>query len=340
MTSTAQRNRPVLGHALPSQCRRLLIEPSAPFRLDLTVWALRRRAHNEVDRWTASGTYGRVVSLDGRTVSLAVTQEGGPMAPRLSVVVSGGTVDARDEALARSALDTLLGLGVDLSAFAAVAAADPVVGPLAERMRGVKPPRFPTVFEALVNAVACQQLSLTVGIHLLNRLTAAHGRAASDGRAFPDPAALAPLEPEELKRHGFSTTKARTIIDIARAIATGDLDLEALHRLDDVAAVERLTALRGIGRWTAEYVLLRGLGRLHVFPGDDIGAQNKLKRLLAIETPLDYEGVRTLVARWHPFAGLVYFHLLLDALTRSQGGPRLAGPGIGAGKSPAPADAA
>jgi DNA-3-methyladenine glycosylase II len=116
--------------------------------------------------------------------------------------------------------------------------------------------------------------------------------------------------------------------------------LEALHRLDDVAAVERLTALRGIGRWTAEYVLLRGLGRLHVFPGDDIGAQNKLKRLLAIETPLDYEGVRTLVARWHPFAGLVYFHLLLDALTRSQGGPRLAGPEIGAGKSPAPADAA
>ena len=134
-------------------------------------------------------------------------------------------------------------------------------------------------------------------------------------------------------------TKARTIIEIARAIATGDLDLEALHRLDDDAAIERLTGLRGIGRWTAEYVLLRGLGRLHVFPGDDVGAQNKLKRLLGIDTPLSYEDVRTLVARWQPFAGVVYFHLLLDSLTRSADGPPLVGSGLGIGKSSARLDA-
>jgi DNA-3-methyladenine glycosylase II len=187
-------------------------------------------------------------------------------------------------------------------------------------MRGLKPPRFPTVFEALVNGVACQQLSLAVGIHLLNRLTADYGRAAPDDpgdvRAFPDPDALARLEPDALKRHGFSMTKARTIIETARAIAAGDLDLEGLHQLDDPAAVERLTRLRGIGRWTAEYVLLRGLGRLHVFPGDDVGAHNKLRRLLELDTPLDYEGVRHVVARWHPYAGVVYFHLLLDSLAQ------------------------
>jgi 3-methyladenine DNA glycosylase/8-oxoguanine DNA glycosylase len=192
---------------------------------------------------------------------------------------------------------------------------------------------------ALVNGVACQQLSLTVGIHLLNRLTAAHGRAAANGppdaRAFPDPVALASLQPEELKRHGFSTTKAHTIIEIARAITAGDLDLEALHALDDDAAVERLIGLHGIGRWTAEYVLLRGLGRLHVFPGDDVGAQSKLKRLLGIDTPLGYDDVGTLVARWQPFAGVVYFHLLLDSLTRPADGPPL----VGAGKSSAQADA-
>jgi DNA-3-methyladenine glycosylase II len=312
------------------------MQPLAPFRLDLTVWALRRRPHNEVDRWDASAAYGRVLPINGRPLLLTVTQDGGPNAPRLSVAVTGGAVDARDGAAARRALHTLLGLGVDLSAFAVMADADPIIGPLAERMRGLKPPRFPTVFEALINGVACQQLSLTVGIHLLNRLTASHGRAAFDdpraARAFPDPAALAALEPEELKRHGFSATKARTIIETARAIATGDLDLEALHRLDDVAAVERLTRLRGIGRWTAEYVLLRGLGRLHVFPGDDVGAQNKLKRVLEIETPLGYEAVRRLVSRWHPFAGVVYFHLLLDSLTRSEDGPQVVGSAIDAGK--------
>jgi DNA-3-methyladenine glycosylase II len=319
------------------------MEPSAPFRLDLTAWALRRRAHNAVDRWDPSATYGRVLALDRRPVSLSVTQQGPPDAPRLSVLLAGGTIDAGTDVLARRALDTLLGLRVDLSAFAAMVATDPVVAPLAERMRGLKPPRFPTVFEALVNGVACQQLSLTVGIHLLNRLTAGHGRAASDNpdgpRAFPDPAALASLEPQDLKRHGFSATKARTIIEIARAITIGDLDLEALHQLDDVSAVERMTMLRGIGRWTAEYVLLRGLGRLNVFPGDDVGAQNKLKRLLEIETPLGYEAVRHLVARWHPFAGVVYFHLLLDSLTRSEDGPQLVGAGMGTGKSSGRGDA-
>jgi DNA-3-methyladenine glycosylase II len=296
------------------------MDPRGPFRLDLTAWALRRRSHNGVDRWDTA-TYERVVSLDGGPVALSVTQVAGPDAPRLSIVLAGRRIDQPAEALARRALDRLLGLSVDLSPFAAMAAPDPLLGPLAARLRGLKPPRFPTVFEALVNGVACQQLSLAVGIHLLNRLAADRGRATSDGpdgpRAFPDPEDLASLEPDDLRPHGFSSTKARAIIDTARAVVAGDLDLEALQGLEDGAAIERLTSLRGIGRWTAEYVLLRDLGRLHVFPGDDVGAHNKLRRLFAIDTPLDHEAVGRLVARWHPYAGVVYFHLLLDSLSRA-----------------------
>ena len=171
------------------------------------------------------------MSFDGEPVALSVTQDGAPDAPHLSVLLAGGSVDERAEVLARRALDRLLGLTVDLSGFAAMAATDPVLGPLAGRMRGLKPPRFPTVFEALVNGVACQQLSLAVGIHLLNRLVADHGRPVPDdpdgARAFPDPEART-VQPDELKRHGFSLTKARTIVETARAIVAGDLDLEAL----------------------------------------------------------------------------------------------------------------
>jgi DNA-3-methyladenine glycosylase II len=64
-------------------------------------------------------------------------------------------------------------------------------------------------------------------------------------------------------------------------------------------------------------VLLRGLGRLHIFPGDDVGAHNKLRRLFGIDRPLDYETAQELVGRWHPYAGVVYFHLLLDSLSRT-----------------------
>ena len=214
-----------------------------------------------------------------------------------------------------------MGLTVDLSSFAAMATPDPLLGPLAERRRGLKPPRFHTVFEALVNGVACQQLSLAVGIHLLNRLAANLGQAVPNDphgpRAFPDPEALVSLGPDDLTRHGFSNAKARTIIDTARSVVAGTLDLENLQQLEDGAVMERLTSLRGIGRWTAEYVLLRGLGRLHIFPGDDIGAHNKLRHLFGIDAPLDYDAVQQLVARWHPYAGVVYFHLLLESLPQA-----------------------
>lgn len=298
-----------LGHR-----HRLEIEPSAPFRLDLTVQALRRRTHNRVDRWNES-IYARVLSVgDGEPVALSVAQCGEPEAPVLSVPL-GGPADETAERLARQALTRLLGLDVDLSTFEQMAAGDPLLGPLASRLRGLRPPRFPTVFEALVNGIACQQLSLTVGIHLLNRLTGAYGQPARDQpdgpRAFPCPEELATKEPDGLKRHGFSHAKARAIIELSRSVAAGNLDLEGLEQLDDPAAVERLTAAHGIGRWTAEYALLRDLGRLHVFPGDDVGAQNKLRRLFGIDGRLDYEAVKRLLARWEPHAGVVYFHLLL-----------------------------
>jgi DNA-3-methyladenine glycosylase II len=262
--------------------------------------------------------YQRVVSIDGGPVALSVAQDGPPDAPRLSVRLAGKPIDQHAEVLARSALDRLLGLTVDLSEFAAMAAPDPLLGPLAERMRGLRPPRFPTVFEALVNGVACQQLSLSVGIHLLNRLVAERGRPVSGNpigpRAFPTPEDLATVAPDELKLHGFSLTKARTIVETARAIVAGDLDLESLEHIGDREAVERLTGLRGVGRWTAQYVMLRGLGRLHIFPGDDVGAHNKLRRFFGIDTELDYDSVQRLVAPWQPYAGIVYFHLLLDSL--------------------------
>jgi DNA-3-methyladenine glycosylase II len=299
---------------------RLEIAPRPPFRLDLTTWALRRRPDNAIDCWDAS-TYRRAVSIDGDPVALSVTQEGSANLPRLSVLLTGRPITRSEVLGARSTLDRLLGLSVDLSSFATMAATDPVLAPLAGRMRGLRPPRFASVFEALVNGVACQQLSLAVGIHLLNRLTTNYGQPVPDRRAcqhaFPGPAEIAALEPDELKRLGFSANKARTIIEIARANVTGRLDLEHLDTLDDPSVLERLTSLRGIGRWTAEYVLLRGLGRLHIFPGDDVGAHNKLRRLFGLDTPLDYETVQELVARWQPYAGVVYFHLLLDSLAQA-----------------------
>jgi DNA-3-methyladenine glycosylase II len=103
-------------------------------------------------------------------------------------------------------------------------------------------------------------------------------------------------------------------MELSHAIVERGLDLEALATLRDEEALAQLLRWKGVGRWTAEYVLLRGLGRLHVFPGDDVGARNNLQRWLGLKKPLDYEGTRRTLAKWKPYAGFIYFHLLLDGL--------------------------
>lgn len=301
--------------------RTFAIAATPPFRLDLTALALRRRPTNAVDGWDGR-TYERTLGIDGAAVELAAVQVAPPASPRLEVTLRGAALDDGVEAAARAALARLLGLELDLAGFYAKVAGDPLLGPLAERFAGVKPPRFPTMFECLVNAIACQQLTLAVGITLLSRLAAAHGAAveSSARHAFPAPERLAALAPEELRPLGFSGAKARSITELAAAATSGEIDLEALATADDEAVVAALTDRRGIGRWSAEYALLRGLGRLHVFPGDDVGARNNLARWLGVEGPLDYAGVRAAVARYQPYAGLVYFHLLLAGIDPAPNG--------------------
>jgi DNA-3-methyladenine glycosylase II len=302
--------------------RAFLLDPIPPFRLDLTVWTLRRRPDNLVDRWDGQ-TYRRLLALEDEAVEMAVTQSGAPDAPRLHVGLTGARLSPETEEAARAILTRTLGVRIDLSAFYRFAQTDTTLGPLARRFRGVKPPRFPSVFEALANAIACQQITLTQGIRLLNRLAQAYGcaMAPSDGapsaHAFPRPRDLAGSQPEDLKALSFSLHKGRALVEIARAAVAGDLDLEALNQLDSAAALARLLPLWGVGRWTAEYVLLRGLGRFQVFPGDDVGARGNLRRWLRLPEPLDYAGVARALAAWKDYGGLIYFHLLLDRLAEA-----------------------
>ncbi|MGH9169538.1 MAG: DNA-3-methyladenine glycosylase family protein [Acidimicrobiales bacterium] len=303
--------------------RRLSLEVRPPFRLDLTVWALRRRPHNTVDSWDGT-TYRRTLLAGGAPVAVAVRQEPDdcPDKARLAVEVRRRVAAPSDAALdeVQRRLGRMLGLGLDLAGFSGLARNDGRLDELARRFVGVRPPRFPTVFETLVNAVACQQVSLTVGIHLLDRLAHLYGPTAGvrgSAPGFPSAERLAEAQIPELRRLGFSHAKARAISLLAPKVASGALDLEHLEHLDDNKALAALVALPGIGRWSAEYVLLRGLGRLHVLPGDDVGARNNLRRRFGLPVDAGYDEVARVAAQWRPYGGMVYFHLLLDGLAGS-----------------------
>lgn len=258
--------------------------------------------------------------LSGGAVDVSVRQIGTLDEPRLCVELTADHNELDDDQLIEctSILDVTLGLEADLSGFYRLAAHDEHLATLATRFRGVRPPRFPSVFEAVVNAAACQQLSLTVGIHLLNRLATRFGSTASASHnaphAFPTPNQLADADPWALRDMGFSMAKARTIIELAAKVATEELDIEALTEATDEEATAILLGLHGIGRWSAEYTLLRGLGRYNVLPGDDVGAANSLQRRFGLVLTPNYAQIEELTSSWSPYAGLVYFHLLLDSL--------------------------
>ncbi len=294
------------------------LRPRPPFSLKLTVWALRRRPDNQVDRWDGRN-YSRIFVPEGKAAKVSASQEGGIENPKLNVSVVSGTGDhmALQSEIA-STLKKMFSLRRDITKFYSLSEKDKRLRPLAERFKGVKPPRFPSVFEALVNAISCQQVSLDLGIILLNRLSAAYGVAFAEGRvefhAFPRPEDLAGLSPEDFRKLGFSRNKGRAISELAERVIKRKQEIEDVEQMTDDQVIRRLSSIRGVGLWSAEYVLLRGLGRTNIFPGGDVGAQRNLQNFMRLVERPDYERVRKITSRWQPYAGLVYFHFLLDRL--------------------------
>jgi DNA-3-methyladenine glycosylase II len=169
--------------------------PVMPFRLDLTVWALRRRSMNAVDLWDGE-TYRRVLAVDDKPVLVAVTQQ----EAMLDITVTGQDFSPATEQATRIALERLLGIHLDPSEFYQFAPWHARLNQLAVQFCGLKPPRFASVFEGLVNGITCQQLSLTVGIVFLNRFAECYGLAFGvDMHAFRRPRDLADLDSNDLR---------------------------------------------------------------------------------------------------------------------------------------------
>lgn len=290
---------------------------SAPFRLDLTVWVLRRRDTNRIDSWDGK-TYRRAMILDSQIVLASVEQRGSAAQPQLGVTLVCENPSARIRLAAQSALISMFGLNIDLSGFYAMAQADTHLSPVVKRFRGVKPTRFLTLFESIANAIVLQQLSVNAGISILNRLAESYGVSCDYGQnacyLFPEARSIAGLRVEEIKRVGVSANKARALVEGAQRIMERSLSFDDFEKMDNEPAFNELVKFRGIGRWSADYVLLRGLGRLDVFPRGDSGARASLDRWLRPDGKLSDPELEDIMSGWREYAGLIYFHLLLRGL--------------------------
>jgi len=278
-----------------------------PYRLDLTATVLRRLSTNVVDVFDGT-TYRRLLGDPSDPTLLAVTQ---PESGAVDVRLEGPDAQRLDPtAVARRALGT----DVDLSAFYAGARMVPWLDRLASGARGVKPPRYPTLWESIVNAVVYQQVSIHAAGAILRRVIERYAFAREiDGVrlfGFPSARTLLDADPQELRDLGLSINKINALKAVAFAIETGTLSEPDLAPLSTTELIEALVAHKGIGPWTAAVVALRGFGRLDVFPMNDSGASASL-RTLSGDPAIEAEPV---IAALVPQQGMLYYHLLIGRL--------------------------
>jgi len=292
-----------LPHAPPVD-----VAVARPYRLDLTVAILRRTQASAVDAFS-DGTYVRLLAGGRRPAGYRAWQPG----PAWLAVEPFGREADSDAAIAVAR--RMLGIAHDPAGFRRCAAGLPWLGPLAERMRGARAPRYPTLWEAIVNAVVFQAVSLAAASAILRRaIVALEPAVALDGaelRPFPIAERWLEASDGELRTAGLSRAKIATLRSVAAALVAGELTEGELAALATDAAAARLQTLPGIGPWTAAVILLRGLGRLDTFPGNDSGATRALATLGVSPSELP-----AALATLGDERGMLYFHLLLARLER------------------------
>jgi DNA-3-methyladenine glycosylase II len=192
----------------------------------------------------------------------------------------------------------LLGGPFDLDAFYGFAETEPVLARIVPALRGFRPPLSPDPYETLVSAITAQQISLRAAVAVRNRFVQAFGARADVAWAFPSRERVAHASPEELVALGFSRRKA----EYATGIARSDLDLAGLAGLPDDEVRSTLTALPGIGEWTAEWFLARHLARPDAWPAGDLGLRKAVLHFYGEEDTHGagdrYPGHRNLAAHY------------------------------------------
>src|SRR4030095_2497063 len=300
-----------------------LLDVPGPLDLARTLSRFQTWGEDPVNR-LSEGVFPRGVRVGARWHGYELRWTGGAADTRVIVAVPGAR---RLEILAAAVAEArrICGADLDLEAFYRAAKEDPVLGELAPRLHGLRPTLMPEPFEMLVGAICAQQVNLTFAFALRAALVRRYGTVIRVGGetlyAFPEPAALARARVRELRRMKFSGRKAEYIIGLARRIDEGELDLVALSARTNEEIIEALTAVRGLGRWTAEWFLARGLGRGDVCPAGDLAVRKAFAHFYNRGRDLSERAIRRRAARWGAHQNLAVHYLLAgQRLTRADVG--------------------
>src|SRR5688572_21423060 len=267
----------------------------------------------------------RVLRAGGALLPYEVRWQGSVEDVRLEIRMPGTRATAVGDA-ATAEVRRLFGLDFDLPGFYRMAKADPALAPLIEPLYGMRPTLAPTPFEMLVGWITAQQVNLSFAVACRARLVRRYGTAVTCGGAevwaFPEVAALARARVSELRALKYSTRKGEYIRDLARAVVAGTLDLDAVACAPNADVITSLTALRGLGRWTADWFLARCCGRGDVCPAGDLAVRKAFEHHYGRGRTLSEDAIRRRARAWGEHQNLAVHYLLagMRLTTAARGG--------------------
>jgi DNA-3-methyladenine glycosylase II len=304
-----------------SESARLTVEPCRPYALGPTI-ATFARFPEAVDH-VEPNAYRRLILARGRPLLLSVEQLGPPSRAELRVRLEGRGARSREaRAAARDFVETALGAALDVRPFYRAFRADPVLGSAIRAFPGLRVAGRPTAWEAIVTAILSQQVNLRFAYSIREELARAFGRRARfAGRtyvAFPTPERLAEESESRLREFRLSRAKAGTVLRIARAFTRGEISDATLRGLSDQDVIARLVEIKGLGRWTADTTLMRGLARPDAFPAGDLGVVKHLAQgLLGHDAPRTESEMRAFAERWRPHRALALTYAYAELRRRA-----------------------
>jgi len=290
-----------------------IIRPKPPFDFQRSA-QMHSRFRNSLPDLYEDGIYMRVLRANRMPVLVSVSSKGTTEEPKL-LIATHPSLNKPEVLSLKRLLGSMLEPTFDFDHFYAIAKKDAIMRTIAKKLRGLRPIRPPTIFESAIIAITEQQISLHAATAIRSRLIQRYGdRVTREGRTFygfPTPESLVRAKPAGLRRVGLSATKARCISEFSRRIADGGFNLEGLRRMDDDQVADELTKFWGIGKWTAEYVLVRGMGRVNSLPADDLGIRRAVSQAYFNGRRITAEMVRKIMTeKFAPYSGIAACYLM------------------------------
>ena len=298
-----------------TQARRIEFKTVSPFDFELSCEIF--SAGDKQIRKYEKKRFWQIIRVNGRLLLATVRSLGTVENPRIVADLKAEGKLARDEIkLAKETIGNLLNLDFDLTSFYEQIKTDEVMKHITRRLWGLKSLTTPTVFEALVDSIIEQQISIKVATAIENKLIRKFGDNLNlEGEryyAYPTPQKLASADVEQIRQCGLSYRKADYIKGISTLVVNGELDLEKLKNCSDMdEIINELDTVRGVGLWTAELTMLRGMQKFDAFPADDLGLRRAISRYYIIGETISSLQARKTAENWGRWKGLAAYYLII-----------------------------